>query len=178
MKKILFTLLIFHLTIFAHAKTLNEHLAAAWNDSYQSLACSDNIYDLFHEIEYSETHFNTAYVIHIFHKHIPYAPIFAHQQRTIVEEKTYQPTRWTFHAVLLIDGIILDLDYTNSPRPTPLHAYMTSMWMEEDLLGDYRFQFKRAELYLGSDLNGYMKDQPELTFNELNKALMARAYAF
>lgn len=55
---------------------------------------------------------------------------------------------WSNHAFLLVDGLVLDQDFTDGPEIVPLAEYMRQMW--GDRAKDYRFQVRDA-----SRINAY-----------------------
>ncbi len=170
MRIFLFILLLTFNNSFANQEELQAHLNRAWNEIYRPLTCSDNVYELYQSIVDSETKFNKASIVHIFHQHVPYEPIFATNQRTIVGDKTYQASRWTFHAFLVIDGYVLDLDYSNEPTLISFSEYMKTMWNKTSL-ANYRFQIKPAQLYEQHDLDGSMNGYEIFEYSKLLEIL-------
>lgn len=151
--------------------SLLSSLSAAWNEDYISLACSDNVMRLRSRLtEYEK---NSSFVIHIFHKYVPYEPVKPRAQRLHTGNRIIKSNLWTFHAVLYTSGLILDLDYTDSPRVEGVHLYFKKMWPKIELYEDYRFQIKPANLYSRIDSNGRMDEDlyPHLTFEDLKELL-------
>ncbi|MGH1468629.1 MAG: hypothetical protein ACRBBP_07095 [Bdellovibrionales bacterium] len=116
---------------------------------------------------------NAAFIIHIFHKYVPYQPITPTAHRLHSSDKTIKNQRWSFHAVLYVSGLILDLDYTNSPKLESHPTYFQKMWPQEELMNNYLFQIKPANLYHRFDTDGSMDEDlyPPMTFEELKSNL-------
>ncbi len=86
--------------------------------------------------------------------------------------------RWVFHAVLYINNLIYDLDYTNKPRPVAFDKYFGSMWKKSNLSKNFRFQIKSADLYNSYDTDGTMNSEPIKRFEELEQFIILRSIVF
>lgn len=133
----------------------------SWSLDYTPLACSDNVRRLYSRLGRPQN----SWVLHIHHKSVPYVPIKPLKPRT--PESVFLPVRWTFHAVLILENKVFDLDYANRPTPTQVLDYFDAMWNMSALESDYRFQIKKAESYTAYDADGDMAGVEELEYFEL-----------
>lgn len=98
--------------------------------------------------------------------------IMAKEPRLIYKDKIYRPAPWSFHAILIIDGLVLDLDFTDIPQVLPFAEYIRRMWGESRF--EYYYQLKPAVDYGGSDLFGLFEEEiyPSQKFSEIKSQLV------
>ena len=159
------TLFAFTSTGHSQTKNLNSDFQDAWVLDYKPLACSDNVIRLYQRFERPKN----SWVLHIFHNSVPYVSISPRHPRRL--EGVFLPTRWVFHAVLLVDGKVYDLDYKDEPTPINTESYLESMWDPEALEHEYRFQIKRAQDYTTYDADGDMAGLEKLRHFEVLNVL-------
>lgn len=144
---------------------LNKILSSNWDKSYNRLACTDNLIKVLKDFD--QELLNKAYVLHIFHKHIPYASITPLSQRLIVKDKIFKKGRWLFHGVLVVQNKVVDLDFTDQASVIGLNDYFKLMWKSNEVEHNFRFQIKKASLYTKFDADGDIKGSKTLSYDEL-----------
>lgn len=104
----------------------------------------------------------SASVVFIKHKYAPHFSIKPQVTRT-----SDIKTRWTFHAILVLENIVYDLDFSMSPTPIKLKDYLEQMWIVDDL-NDYVFQVKPFSKYNSHDFGGRFNrnEYPEISLEE------------
>jgi hypothetical protein len=110
---------------------------------------------------------SNASVVFIKHKYAPHMSVKPQVTRT-----PHLVTRWVFHAILISDGIVYDLDYSTKARPIKLTDYLNTMWIKDELR-DYVFQIKPYYKYERSDFGGRFnrEDYPEVNIENFLKAI-------
>lgn len=74
--------------------------------------------------------------------------------------------------MMILDGHVLDLDYTQTPTLEPVDTYFKTMWTQAALENDYVFQIKWIDRYTTFDTDGRMEDgAPFFTFSEIKNCL-------
>ena len=147
-------------------ESLNELFYESWNTDYQPLTCSDNIIRLFKSLGKPKH----SLVLHIFHKWVPHKPVLPQKPR--LSSPYTMPVRWTFHAVLLVEDVVFDLDFKKTPTPLKIDDYFKAMWEAGALENDYRFQLKSAKDYTLFDADGDMAGVEKLSYLKLTEFLL------
>jgi hypothetical protein len=137
---------------------------------YRSLMCSHNVLEVIKTLSKEGYDLSEAKVVHIQHKSAPYLGIKAKQQRTKVNGKNYRPSSWVFHSILILNGLVLDLDFTNTPELIDFNTYMIINWDQEEIK-NYVFQIKPALDYGGYDLNGSLSKEkyPKYNYTDIKR---------
>lgn len=108
-----------------------------------------------------------ANVVFIKHKYAPHISI-----KPLLTRSSELKVRWVFHAFLMIDNIVFDLDYKTMATPTRLKNYLDQMWNSEDLI-DYTFQTKPFIYYNKNDFGGRfnLTKYPEVSYEDFLQAI-------
>lgn len=164
----LFIVFFFSLTATAseNCEFLGVHLQGKlekyWNSHYEPFRCSDNIYRLKDEILEGLGENVPVFAVYIRKWHPIAQPVSPVAARNGV-------TRWGFHMFLVIDGYVVDLDYTDAPQVIGWKAYMENMWPVHQ--GVY-IQYKEAREIKSTELGGRFNefDYPIQKLTELHEA--------
>ncbi len=110
---------------------------------------------------------SNAKVVFIKHKYAPHVSINPQKTRT-----PKLVTRWVFHAVLVIDRVVYDLDYSLKAAPIKITHYLKAMWPKEEIK-NYTFQVKPFYKYSSNDFGGRFnrEDYPEMNLTDFLKAI-------
>jgi hypothetical protein len=103
------------------------------NRYYMKDWCSRNILNLAKDFE----------LLHGFDDHRVFALYVVHKnkgQSFLPMKARSKGDRWKFHALLVVDGYVLDLDFGKSPRVLRIDDYLTEMFT--DKLSDLKFQIR------------------------------------
>lgn len=102
-------------------------------DGYTPLECGKNTVNLIHYLKERDLlNISNAKIIKMIHKNSD-GSITPTSARGSLKS-------WKHHVFLLMDGLVLDMDYMNEPRIVNLRTYMDSMW--KNGLDDYLLQVR------------------------------------
>ncbi len=147
-----------------------------FSDSYNSLKCQENIYNLLAGIRHANLDLSQVKVIFIFDKdHDQLIPTKQLQQRRYGIERpdieTYRtrrvpsrnppPNRFRYHVFAVIRNQVLDFDYTDSPVFPTVEEYVTEMFsIGKRTRQEKRALFNRLILRVISSEN-YLREHPQ-----------------
>lgn len=164
-------IIIYLLLLTSAWSQIDEKLHAVFSQSYRQdyrpLTCSDNVMALGNRLVDQGFDEEEMFVVFITHKHVPHVPLYPRHQRLSFNNKTYKPSPWTFHALLLFKNNVLDLDFTDQPTILPIDKYFDTMWDQENI-PHMRIQIKPFTDYRKEDFGGtFAGDYPYFSINEL-----------
>ena len=131
-----------------------------YHHHYDVLLCSHNIMKLIDRFKANNISLKKSFVVHVRSLNPPFTEVNAYQSRVGFQ-------KWSFHAFLVQDGIVYDLDFTSEPRVMKVKDYLMAMFYpinkkQQRLL----YQVKPALEYNESDFDGTM-DRDHYPLKEL-----------
>jgi hypothetical protein len=160
--------LLFAFCASSWAEDFKPIIEETFTEHYRELMCSDNVKALADNLDQRGFDLTDFYVIHMTHKYVPHLSISPNKPRSHSKFKV----RWIFHAIMIHDGLVFDMDYTNQIRVVTVSEYFKAMWGENQL-NDMLFQIKPADQYGGADLFGTFNQNefPKVQYVELKKII-------
>lgn len=119
--------------------------------------CSDNVERLSQRLVNADYSLPQGRIVHLRHKAVPYMSLNPKRARLRVRENVYRPPHWMFHAIFVVDGLVIDLDYRDEAHIVGLNTYMKEMWNAEELQ-DILFQEKPMTDAGGYERSGLLKE--------------------
>lgn len=125
----------------------NQAQKHGWPANYTALWCPTNIFNLLRRLDEAKVDLSSAQVLYV----VP-ASVAVHKGESDIRPRAARQGRegpireWTFHVVLLIDGKILDLDFTNDPVVVDVSEYFARMFGK----GPLATQKSKQDLYVRS----------------------------
>jgi hypothetical protein len=150
--KPIIALFLFQLIRPSFALSLDRELfRESYQDDYQSLMCSHNMMSLIETFSSSGLPLHDTYIVHVRALNAPFVEVRAYQARG---EGTQ---RWSFHAFMVRDGKVFDMDFRNSQENPSFKNYIKEMFFPKEALKQkLLFQVKPAEDYAKEDFDGSM----------------------
>lgn len=155
---------------FDIAEAFKPPLLQTLQEDYRPLMCSDNVLAFAQRLKTQKLDLSQAQAVVVRHKGAPHLAIWPQKQKLTFESKTYLPSGWTFHVFVVVDGLVLDMDYTETAQAIGLKAYMENMW-QQDELKNFVIQVKPLVEYTEADTYGTFKNALALTVEDFMTTL-------
>lgn len=155
----------------AFEQELSPAFQKYYHEEYKGpLLCSDHVFEFIGILKSQGNPLDEITVVHLQHRLAPHIPVKPLHPRLDSDSGSFKASLWIFHSFLLVDGIVLDFDYFNTPQFVGLNIYLKTMWTE-DALRQYTFSVKPAEDYKREDLGGTMLSatHSNMTLTEFRK---------
>lgn len=125
----------------------NESLKHGWPANYEAMWCPTNVFNLLRRLDEAKVDISNAQVLYIVPSFYSGKKGDSFVRPRVARVGPNGPVReWTFHVILLIEGKILDLDFTNEPVVVELNDYFGRMFGK----GPLAVQPAKADLYFRS----------------------------
>ena len=128
-----------------------------WTSHYEERFCGKNIEKLVRKSIEARLDLSDAYIVEITDvSGYMFGMVNALQAREggrLITPARTNPERlpgeknWYFHAVLLVNGKVMDYDFTNQPTVLPFNQYMTHMFIPADKHKDAKFKMNKMKGY-------------------------------
>lgn len=128
-----------------------------WTSHYQERFCGRNIEGLVQKAIDARLDLSNAQILQITD---PHGSMFGMVQAVVAREsgRLIEPARtlpkrnpgvmnWYFHVVLMVEGKILDYDFTNQPRILSLNQYMNEMFIPADKMTNKKWKIDKMKSY-------------------------------
>lgn len=158
----LFSVIIFFLLSFkAFAADLtgvsNLFAQTFWNSHYEERYCGKNIETLVAKAVNARLDLSNAQIIGISDAGGWMAGMVnalqAREAGLLITPSRVSPMRhpgernWYFHVVLLVEGRVMDYDFTNQPRVIPLNDYLHEMFIPKAKRYDRQYKIRKMQHY-------------------------------
>lgn len=147
---------------WASLETCEALLERSWSckESYGAGACNENIHKLVKALKSEGVDLHEASVLYLLPERGPQSPDFSPVLPTVNSRNP--DVSWVFHVILVHDGRVLDLDYTQTPRIEAIDQYFTTMfglevqswarevtWIREIPALEYLYEYRKRDEELG-----------------------------
>lgn len=133
-------------------------LETHWQDQYRQYQCSDNVWRLKQQLEMQGCDLEGVMTV-VFRKlHPMYDPLVAQKARG---DGLHEKSKWSFHQVLVYDGLVMDLDYSNEPQVVAWSEYLATMFASTEGMW---MQIKPLQELKSGDLYGQFNSNQYLLF--------------
>lgn len=144
----------------SYCQNLAEELLPVFQQTaereYRQLMCTDNVKKLGQSLREFGFEIPTLAVV-IRHPQPAYVPVLPQKAKLNYKGKTYLKPKWSQHGILIVQGLVLDMDYTEELQIVGLKKFMDTMWDPVDLK-QYMIQSKDSRDFTGRDLYGYVDE--------------------
>lgn len=161
-----------------------------WTSHYEERFCGKNIQKLVRKSMDERLDLSDAYIVEITdvsgYKFGMVNALQAREGGRLITPARTKPDRhpgeknWYFHAVLLVNGKVMDYDFTNWPTILPFDQYMTQMFIPADKHKDAKFKMYKMKGYKVTlfPAEDYMlRQQQRLSAREIGKEYYLKDYS-